>query len=337
MAALDINAFLALQKQQFDFWQAAQQANGAPAAGVPAAQIPAGMVLVPGVGYVSTERILHALAGPAAAASVPAVAAPAPQSAQPAAMPPFQPPPGMVYVPGWGMVTMEALANAQAQTAGVSRPPTMAYRPPSYGSPRPPYYAGGDAPPPGVAPYNPPQQPRTPAEAFRDAVSIVETAVSVADRFRPPAQQVDREPVIDDDNPIRIIETGPAKVLVNKADGKLRAWETGWANLDKIFDFFSKQAEAIRKNQAKEQQQAPPAQQLPPGYVHVTPGYVPPPGFVVGPPVAVPAAAAPSTQAAPQQQGLPDPPANMPAPMAATPEEQPRRSWGMPPTIPGDS
>ena len=29
-------------------------------------------------------------------------------------MPPVQPPPGMVFVPGWGMVSMEALAQAQA-------------------------------------------------------------------------------------------------------------------------------------------------------------------------------------------------------------------------------
>jgi hypothetical protein len=376
MAGMDFNALLALQKQQFEFWQAAQkghpaaapaaapgglagmdsasfmafmqqqfdlwrQAHGAGAAtpAVPAAvHAPPGMTYVPNFGFVPTERLYAAVAPPAAQPPPPVAAQPQPMQA---AMPPVQPPPGMVFVPGWGMVSMEALAQAQAAQAGVARPPSsMAYRPPY--APRPAYYAQGDgAPPPGPAPYGGQQRPKTAAEEFRDAVSIVETAVNIADRFRPPAAAAaaaEPEPPADDDSPVRIIDTGPAKILVNRDDGKLRAWETGWANLDKIMKFVGEQADAYRKAQAErgnEQQQQRPKVQPPPGYIEVGPDgrplQQPPPGFVVGPPMAM---ALPSAEPAPVAAPAAQPQMADPPPMTPMTEEEPprRRTWGMPPT-----
>lgn len=268
-----------------------------------------------------------------------------PQAPNPAAMmaalgmPPVTPPPGMIFVPGLGFVPIERLMQAMADS--VSGPPGP-YRP-TYRSPyrAPPYGGGGEpAPPPFAAPpVGPPVVPaqRSAKDQIRESMDLLRSAVEFAQDFASviPGQQQQppqAEPYNpDNDNPIRTIDAGGAKILVNKEDGRLRGWETGWANIDKIFKFVGEQAEVFRRSSAERSAapQQPPRQQLPPGIVEVTPGYQPPPGYVVGPPI--------DPRQIPQGEALPSPPAQMPPPMQAAPTPEPTRpAWG-PPTFPGES
>jgi len=108
----------------------------------------------------------------------------------------------------------------------------------------------------------------------------------------------------DDGSPVRVVETGPARVVYNKEDGSVRGFETIVANADKIFKFVGEQADRLRDAQERRVQQQQPQQRvLPRGYVEVGPGYQPPPGFV-----AVPV------------DDLPPPPEYVPPPVS--------RTWG---------
>jgi hypothetical protein len=242
-------------------------------------------------------------------------------------MPPVQPPPGTIWVPGFGFIPLERLTQAIGGGGGGPggdgsyRPP---YRPP-YG-PRSPYGPSG---PPGYTPQAQPQ--KSAAEQFREALTVVRTAVEAVQDINnmlphqmtgAPAQ----ESFEDDDSPVQVIDTGPAKIVVNKKDGSLRGWETGWANMDKVLKWVGEQREQIQR--AQQQQQQPQQRRvLPPGYVEVGPGYRPPPGFV-----AVPVEDVPQEE----EEELPPPPAHMPGPVddaASAPTSTSRPVWG-PPTIP---
>jgi hypothetical protein len=238
------------------------------------------------------------------------------QPQQPAAQqPPVQTPPGMFFVPGFGFVPADRLLAAvsgqpvgpglgshRASMYGGGAPPS------SYGEPRP----YGESRPP----YTPPGRPKSASEEFRDAVAVVETAVSIAERFRggaqtaPPAQE-SRE---DDDNPVKVMDVGGGwPVVIDKRDGSARLWETGVANVGNVLKWIAEQREAIQKASA-ERNAKPERQELPPGYVEVTPGYKPPPGYV-----AVPV------------DHLPPPPREMPAPITQQEEPPKQRAWGAPP------
>lgn len=234
------------------------------------------------------------------------------------------------------------------------RPPYRGPRPPAYG-PRPyeggprsyeggpaygprSYEGGGYGPQP--QPPQPPVRQRTAAEEFREAATLINTAVDIANRFSPQQQQEQQQhPFMEegDDSPVRVIDAGPAKLVLNKQDGSARIWETGWANSDRIFKGVSDILERLQKNAMANQQQQPPQQQqrqqLPPGYVEVGPGYQPPQGFVAVPVDQIPQQAQQAQYA--QQSGLPPPPTNLPPTIDQAPPEPQRPAWGMP-TIPGE-
>ena len=169
---------------------------------------------------------------------------------------------------------------------------------------------------------SPPARPKSAVEEFRDATSVIRTAINIADEFgrseQPQQQPQQQASDPDDDNPLKVIDVGGNRVLVNKEDGSFRAWETGFANMDKILKFAGDQFEKLQKNAVANQQAKQQQQQLPPGYVEVTPGYQPPPGYVAVPVDQIP------------QSALPPPPANLPPPINEPSEEQ-RPPWGMPP------
>jgi hypothetical protein len=303
---------------------------------------PGTVMYVPGFGYMQAVGA----APPQAPQQQPAPPQPA-QSLQmlAGAMPPTQPPPGMVFVPGWGMVSMEVLAQAQAVAAGVAPPgrPGPPYRGP-YAGPRPGYYPGGapqEGPPSGPpmpsgapsyggypgGPPQPPPPPRTAAEQFRDAITLVRSAVDAASQIQSilPGQQAQPEAPMSvggeaDDSPVSVMDVGGYKLVVDKASGSARKWETGVANLGSVLKWLGEQREAIQKSNAEQEAaMRRQKQQLPPGYVEVTPGYQPPPGYVAVPVDQIPA-------------DLPQPPAQLPPPIA---DEAPvRRTWDAP-TIPG--
>jgi hypothetical protein len=195
-----------------------------------------------------------------------------------------------------------------------------------YRGPRP-YYQGPPGQqggyPPQYPPQQPPPRPKTAAEEFRDAIGVVDMAVSIADRFRPPAPaaEPDRD---DDDSPVKVVDVGGWPVIINRDDGSSRKWESVVANVPNMLKWLAEQREAIQKAAAEREarQQPKPRQQqpLPPGYVEVTPGYRPPPGYV-----AVPVE---------MDQGLPPPPDDLPPPITQEERPRPQRTWGAP-TMPG--
>ena len=282
---------------------------------------------------------------------------------QPVAQPQQQPqrpqgPPGTVWVADLQQfvrldVLYQAMTGERPSGASGHRAPP---------GPSSPYY-GGDAPPPDPAqptygrsahapPVQQPQREKTPMEVMREAITLTQTLVSMADQVRPPQQAVaapePEEP--DDDSPVRVVDLGGAKGVFNVSDGSTRFMESIIANVPGVFKAGGEAWESARKARAEEearrQQQKP---QLPPGFVEVGPGYVPPEGFVAIPVGHVPQQAQPVQQAAPVQYAqpvvqaapaipvaapvvLPDPPANMPLPIVETPEQQP---WQPPSFVPG--
>ena len=284
---------------------------------------------------------------------------------QPVAQPQQQPqrpqgPPGTVWVADLQQfVRLDVLYQAMT---GERPSGGSGYRAPP--GPSSPYYRG-DAPPPDPAqptygrsahapPVQQPQREKTPMEVMREAITLTQTLVSMADQVRPPQQAVaapePEEP--DDDSPVRVVDLGGAKGVFNVSDGSTRFMESIIANVPGVFKAAGEAWESARKARAEEearrQQQKP---QLPPGFVEVGPGYVPPEGFVAIPVGHVPQQAQPVQQAAPVQYAqpvvqaapampvqqaapvvLPDPPANMPLPIVETPEQQP---WQPPSFIPG--
>jgi hypothetical protein len=243
-------------------------------------------------------------------------------------MPPMTPPPGMIWVPGFGFVPFDRLAQAVGGGNGGGGGPTYGPNAGSGGPYRGPFRpsygqqddGGGHRYPPPQAP--PPRQ-QTAAEQFHDALTVVKTAVQAVGEFNALVPQYGAPEAAplpeDDDSPVQVIDTGPAKIVVNRKDGTLRGWETGWANADKILKWVGEQREAIqeasKERQQAQQQQRP--QQLPPGYVEVGPDYQPPPGYTAVP-----------VDRVPPQDGLPPPPAHMPPPIQATPA--PNRTWDAP-------
>ena len=285
-----------------------------------------------------------------------------PQS-PPAPQPQVQTPPGMVRT-DIGFISAEALLRAIADDRRPSGPPGGYRVPPG---PRSSYYdrAGvGEAPPgdpqqPAYArpmygqqpqPVQPVQREKTPMEVMRDALGLSRAIVDMADQIRPPAAPAappEPEPP-GDDSPVRVVDVGPAKMIINSDDGSTRVWESLIANAPSAFKFMGEQLDAIRKTNLEREARKQQAPQLPPGYVEVGPGYVPPEGFVAVPVGQVPHRAAPQpqpvvmqpqpvyaapvqavpVQAAPApvqaaQVVLPDPPAQMPVPI----EEQPPQPW----------
>jgi hypothetical protein len=178
----------------------------------------------------------------------------------------------------------------------------------------------GERPPyarPAYEPPQPPQRPPTMAETFRESISVVRSAVDMMQEMEGvlpgrEAQETSASPE-DDDSPVRVIDTGHAKIVVNKSDGSTRLWETGVANMDKIFKWVGEQREAIQKESATRQRSQREQQQLPLGFVEVEPGYRSPPRYV-----AVPI----------DQDDLPPPPEHVPPPIRS----EPRAPWGAPPT-----
>jgi hypothetical protein len=231
---------------------------------------------------------------------------------------PAPPPPPQPSVDPMAMMSQmfDMFQKMQATVARSSEPGPSSFRRPPYdvrgdrGEGRP-HYQG----PPG--PPQPPQRPPTMAEQFRESIGVVRSAMGVVQEMESMLPSREQEspglPADDDDSPVRVIDTGPAKIVVNKSDGSTRLWETGMANMDKIFKWVGEQHEVIQKAHAQKQ---PQRQQLPPGYVEVGPDYKPPPGYV-----AVPVEE--------RQDDLPPPPANVPPPVSQ------RAAWGAP-TVPED-
>jgi len=213
-----------------------------------------------------------------------------------------------------------------AQRGGAGSPPgAPPYYRPRYGGPA----HAPDAPPYDPrAPYDPrqpPARPQTPSEQLRDAVSVVRSTFEVAREFGFGGERAEAAPPEDDDSPVRVIDMGKAKGVINRSDGTLRGFETVMANLPDIIRGVSDLRAEIIKERRENQQRVRP-QQLPPGYVEVTEGYVPPEGFVAVPVDQIP----PGAQAAQAAESpLPEPPREMPPPIAAEPE-RPKRAWGMP-------
>lgn len=271
-------------------------------------------------------------------------------------MPPVQPPQGTIWVPGFGFVALERLMQVLGggPTGGIG--PRSSYRGPFAGA----AVGGDDQQPQQPPPYRGPAyaaaqsaqaqpQERTAAQAFRDSVSLIRTASDAARELQSlfPGQDA-HEPVAsvsieDEDSPMRVIDAGGAKLVVNKKDGSLRTLETGFANMDKIFKWASEQIELVRSRDA----QRPAARQpLPPGVIEVHPGYQPPPGYAAVP--LHPGTGEPQfdqAQLPPPPSDIPPPlggsarpsapvrsaPAARPAAAAPAPQSAPKRAWGPPP------
>ena len=183
-------------------------------------------------------------------------------------------------------------------------PPTPYGGPAPYGAPR--------------APYVPPMRPKTPTQELRDAVSTLRDMQHIVSDLGLGGGAPEPAPE-PDDSPIRTIDMGAAKGVINRSDGSLRGVETVMANLPDILKWVGEQRATIVKEREERQRQQ--QQQLPPGYVAVGPGYVPPAGYVAIPVDQIPQGAPPS------EETLPEAPDDMPPPIDAA---EPRTPWGMP-------
>jgi hypothetical protein len=240
--------------------------------------------------------------------TAPARAAPpqTPQSPNPTqGGPNVQPPAGMMWgwIPNFGFALMPA---GGGPGPGFGRGPG---EPSPYRRP-PPYMQEHER----HAPQPPPQRERTAAEQFREAMSVVRTAVDAVGEMNTmlPNMQGGAPEVSsggeDDDSPVKVIDTGRGKFVLDKNNGGFRGWESLYANLPDLLKWAGEQREEIQKTNAAKQ---PQPQRLPPGYVEVGPDYRPPPGFVAVP------------------EPLPPPPSNMPPPL----QHPQQRTWGAP-TVP---
>lgn len=324
VAGMTHTEFLAMQQQQFEMWQHMQR-TGQPAAQPPqapaappppqpqAAAIP-GMFNVPGFGYVPLAKLLQVF-------GVGDGAQPAAQPQQQPPQPVVQVPEGMFHIPGFGFVPTERLF--QVLSGNPLGPPQYRGPGPGYRG-RPGYTPDGQQPPYDPRYGQPPPQQPPPPKSMRDQFEEVGSYISMldeyADRFgrggaAAPAQP---EPPPEDDSPVKVIETGPAKIVINKKDGSARLWETVVSNSPGIFKWVAEQAESIQKAARERELTKQQRQVLPPGYVEVGPGYQPPPGFVAVP------------EMPPQQQhALPPPPAQVPPPITS-PQPAPQRQWDIP-------
>lgn len=250
------------------------------------------------------ELWLKEMQAPAAA---PATPQPAPQQ-QPAMHPslmggpPVQPPPGVMWVHGYGFVSEQALANAMGGDAGPAPP-----EPPPY---RGPYRSGAVGAPPA---YTPPVRQKTVQEQFREATSVIRLATELADQFGPeepepsaPAARVDR------DSPIRVIDAGPAKLVIDE-DGASRIWETVLLNAGPALRWWGDRQAAMER--ARREQEAS-RRQLP-QFIEV----VPPQGFAPAP--------AERQQVAQEVAPQPEAPVAGPPPHANGAPSR-RRMWDLP-------
>lgn len=255
--------------------------------------------------------------------------APAQQAAPPASAAPQTPQSGMAE----SIATMREMFTLFQQMQGGSGAGSGPSRP------RPPYYPRDDQGDPRTSPFSPsarqPQRPpQTMAEQFRESIGVVRTAVSMVEEMdsllpgRHGQQQDAHVPqeADDDDSPIKIIDTGAGKIAVNREDGSMRLWESGFANLGDILKWGGEQIQKINKTNAERQRAQQPQRRLPPGYVEVGPDYRPPPGYVAVP-VDQPQEGA--------EEELPPPPENPPPPIDE-PAPPVRQAWGAP-IIPNSS
>ena len=191
---------------------------------------------------------------------------------------------------------------------------------------RPPY----DRPsydPRRFAPRDPqpevPPKPSDPLSQVKESLNLVKQLQTLL-----PGQENQTAAIVaspeekEDDSPVRVLDTGSGKIVFDRKDGTLRTWETGLANMDKVFNWVGEQADALRRAQAEARQRQEAqqqVQQLPPGHVLVTDGYEPPEGYV-----AVPVSQEPPVQRQPeperpqqqmQQSPLPPPPEHVPPPI----------------------
>ncbi len=320
--------FQAMQRQQLELLQEMQKAAGAQQLQPPQVQpqqqppppvqqssppqsqiqTPPGMVRTD-IGFVSAEQLLRVIAG----------------DARPSASPGgYRVPPGP--------------RSSYYDRSNEPQPPAD----PQYGAAPPPMYGSSYRPSYGQQQPQPVQRERTPMEVMREALGLSKAIVDMADQIRPPAVPVappEPEPP-GDDSPVRVIDVGPAKMILNNDDGSTRVWESLIVNAPSAFKFMGEQLDAIRKMNMEREARKQQPQQLPPGYVEVVPGYVPPEGYTAVPvgvgfvppqahrpaPTVQPVVMQPQpVQAAPVQAApvvLPDPPAQMPAPIAEEP-----RAW----------
>ena len=362
--AMNWEGLQALQKQLGDFLLAARGTTPAappppapalPPSPLPAAPAPAPPAVPTGASpadiFQAMRQQLELLqemqrmaAGSQQPAPVQPVQQPAVQSPPVQQPPQVQTPAGMIRT-DIGFVSAEQLLRAITND---TRPPPD--RPASRF-----YYDRDREPPSAHQPldgYRTPPAPqplpkeKTPMEVMREALGLSKAIVDMADQIRPPAAApVASEPMEpDDDSPVKVVDLGGAKGVFNKDDGSTRFMESVLANIPGVFKAAGDAWEAMRKARAEQDARRQVQHQLPPGYVEVGPGYVPPEGFTavaVGVPApvqaqpvqAMPVQAAPApVRAAQPVQVLPDPPAQMPAPLV---EEQPQQTWTPPSFVPG--
>lgn len=232
------------------------------------------------------------------------------------------PPPPPASPAGGIAETMVVMKQMFEMFQSMQPPPP---RPEPFRGGRPPYYPDRGGPPSSFSPdgqrpqhQQQPQRQLTMAEQFKESIGVVRTAVGVIEEMdsllpgrggqQEAASMLDMD---DDDNPIKIVDTGRGKLAVNKSDGALRWVETGMMALPDLLKWLGEQHQVIQE--ANKDRQRPRRQQLPPGYVEVGPDYRPPPGFT-----AVPVE---------QEEELPPPPEHMPPPIQESPA---RRAWGAP-------
>ena len=214
---------------------------------------------------------------------------------------------------------MQTAQRGAAPPPGGGPPGAGPYYRPRYPGPHDPGTSAHDP----RSPYGPPPpaRPQTPSEQLREAASVFRDFRRVADELGLGGQPAEPSPPPeDDDSPVRVIDMGPAKGVINRDDGSLRGVETFMANLPDILKWIGEQRVEIRK--AKDEDRRRQEERLPPGYVLAGPDYKPPDGYV----------AIPVDQIPPQTQDtLPEPPAEMPPPIEEPqPAARPRRAWGMP-------
>jgi hypothetical protein len=377
----DMGALLENFRQVFETFQGMQQRLAPPpAAPAPAPAAPFVMPPQPGQDLTSmlsslrqTLEVFQQMVPQGAATPAPAQPI-APGTPLPPA-PPVTPPPGMVYLPPIGYVSAEWVLQLVRGSALGAPPPQSEnprFRPvqrEGYGPPRDqqqPRY--GVTPQYGRRPYEeqPPydphvqqqqQQPRGGLDQFRESLTVLRSAQQMINELggmfgdRPtveqPQQAAEPLPQQDDDSPIQVIDTGAAKIVVNRDDGSLRGFETMWSNMPEILKWGGEQIDRVRRSQeerTREQQQAqtprferPRAVQSLP-LVVVTPDYRPPPGFVpvaVDPDTFEPGPTGSDYQPPPMQYAqspLPPMPQDLPPPIQ---EGAPlRRTWDVTP-IPG--
>ena len=321
-AAPDVNSLLAMQKQMFDMMQAMQAAAAGHAApplpqaplSPPAAPSPvqpdqATTLLTMQKQMFEMMQAMQATAAgraPPPPTPTPVMVAPAAQATDPTAA---------ILAMQKQMVEM-MLTMMQTIQRGTAPSAAGPFLRPRYGDPP------GTDPRDARVPYQPPARPQTPSQQLREAASVFRDTIEVAREFGFGGQAAESPPEPeDDDSPVRVIDMGPAKGVINRGDGSLRGVETFMANLPDILKWVGEQRSEIVKARRENQQQQ--QQRLPPGFVVAGPDYQPPEGYV----------AVPVDQIPPQAQTtLPEPPTEMPPPIAqqSPAAAPPRRAWGMP-------